>query len=459
MVTAVQSSPPTILTVSDLTQRIKGLLEESFDLVWVVGEIANLRIPASGHQYFTLKDENAQISAVMFRGVARSLAFRLKDGQRITGMGRVSVYSPRGNYQLILEYLTPDGVGALQLAFEQLKERLAAEGLFDADRKRPLPLLPRHVTLVTSPSGSVVHDFINIAARRFPTLPLSVVPVRVQGAGADTEIAAALSFINRGVDTDVIVVCRGGGSLEDLQAFNSEGVARAIAASRIPVVSAVGHETDVTIADFTADVRAPTPSAAAELIVPVFNDLSDALEQLRRAMNRQWVQRLARHRNTLTTLQRHLGNPRRRIADLRLRVDDLSLRLSRRVVTGLKRRREKLQWQSQRLSVMKLRNRVFNYQQKLDLYHHNILKSLEILIDKRRRATNRYADMLSALDPSAVLQRGYSITRSLEDGSVVRNAVVLEPGHRVAVTLAKGEFEGRVTAVSENDLPTMMKAE
>ena len=454
MATAIQPTSPTILTVTDLTQRIKGLLEETFDFVWVVGEIANLRIPASGHHYFTLKDENAQISAVMFRGAARSLAFRLKDGQRITGMGRVSVYPPRGNYQLILEYLTPDGVGALQLAFEQLKERLAAEGLFDTERKRPLPSLPRHVTLVTSPSGSVVHDFINIASRRFPTLPLSIVPVRVQGSGAEKEIAAAIAFINRSVDTDVIVVCRGGGSLEDLQAFNSEGVARAIAASRIPVVSAVGHETDVTIADFTADVRAPTPSAAAEMIVPAYDDLNDALARMRRTMRRQWTQRLARHRSTLIALQRRLGSPRRRIADLCLRVDDLSLRMSRLVSAGVRRRREKLQWQSQRLSVMKLRGRVLSYKQSLDLYYHNILKSLVNFIDHRRSTLSRYADMLTALDPSAVLQRGYSITRSLEDGCIVRNAAILNPGHRVAVTLATGKFEGRVTTVIENDPST-----
>jgi exodeoxyribonuclease VII large subunit len=256
------------------------------------------------------------------------------------------------------------------------------------------------------------------------------------------------------VNTDVIVVCRGGGSLEDLQAFNSEGVARAIAASRIPVVSAVGHETDVTIADFTADVRAPTPSAAAEMIVPAYDDLNDALARMRRTMRRQWTQRLARHRSTLIALQRRLGSPRRRIADLCLRVDDLSLRMSRLVSAGVRRRREKLQWQSQRLSVMKLRGRVLSYQQSLDLYYHNILKSLVNFIDHRRSTLSRYADMLTALDPSAVLQRGYSITRSLEDGCIVRNAAILNPGHRVAVTLATGKFEGRVTTVIENDPST-----
>ncbi|MDD3992112.1 MAG: exodeoxyribonuclease VII large subunit, partial [Desulfobacteraceae bacterium] len=269
-----------VLSVSQLTLNIKQLLEEKFEFIWITGEISNYRVPASGHAYFTLKDAAAQIAAVMFRGVRHTLRFEPRDGLSVIGLGRVSVYPPRGSYQIILEYLEPAGAGALQQAFEALKARLAAEGLFDETRKRPLPLLPRKIAVVTSATGAVFHDICRVALRRFPNLAIQLVPAAVQGAAAMEAVVHAIDLANRHGSADLIIVARGGGSLEDLQAFNSESVARAIAGSRLPVVSAVGHETDFTIADFVADLRVPTPSAAAEIVVPLKTELIARIRHL-----------------------------------------------------------------------------------------------------------------------------------------------------------------------------------
>ena len=257
-----------IYSVSDLNANIKALLEESFPFVWIIGEMSNFRIPASGHYYFSLKDAASQISAVMFRGQQRKLKFEPEDGMSVIGMGRISVYEPRGTYQIILEYLEPSGVGALQIAFEQLKNKLADEGLFNDEHKRDIPFIPNKIGVITSSSGAVVHDILQIVNRRYPNIAIQVLPAKVQGKGAAAEIVSALELLNRREECDVAILARGGGSLEDLQAFNSEPVARAIFGSRVPVISAVGHETDYTIADFVADLRAPTPSAAAEMVVP-----------------------------------------------------------------------------------------------------------------------------------------------------------------------------------------------
>ncbi|MBN2106659.1 MAG: exodeoxyribonuclease VII large subunit, partial [Deltaproteobacteria bacterium] len=257
-----------IFTVAELTRHIRDTLESAYPDVWVEGEISNLRIPSSGHCYFTLKDEAAQLRVVMFRMQARLLRFTAEDGLKVICRGRINVYEQRGEYQLVADMLEPRGVGSLQLAFEQLKNRLAGEGLFAEERKKPLPFLPARIAVITSPTGAAVRDIIRIIHRRFPSVAILVVPVRVQGDEAPEEIARAIETVNQRGLGDVIIVGRGGGSLEDLWAFNTETVARAIAASALPVISAVGHETDTTIADFAADLRAPTPSAAAELVVP-----------------------------------------------------------------------------------------------------------------------------------------------------------------------------------------------
>ncbi len=256
-------NPRRVYAVSELTSKVKGLLEEKFSFIWITGEISNFRVPASGHYYFLLKDEKSRINALMFRPQIQNLTFEPGDGMQIIGLGRLSVYSPQGTYQIILEYIEPKGVGALRIAFEQLKKHLFKEGLFDEQYKKSLPFLPKKISIVTSPTGAVVHDIIHIVDRRFPNVHIEIVPAKVQGEGAEDEIISGINLVNTRNDTDVAIIARGGGSLEDLNAFNSEAVARAIFASEIPVISAVGHETDFTIADFVSDLRAPTPSAAA----------------------------------------------------------------------------------------------------------------------------------------------------------------------------------------------------
>lgn len=318
-----------IYTVSKLTRKIKSLLEVKYRIVWLTGEISNIRIPASGHAYFSLKDEKAQISAVMFRGQLRQLKFKLENGASIIGMGRISVYEPRGTYQVILEYVEPHGAGALQIAFEQLKKKLEREGLFDDIHKSKLPFLPRKIGVITSPSGAVVKDILRVVGRRYPDMDVDILPVRVQGDGAEKEIADAIGMANQFSRCDLIVLARGGGSFEDMAAFNSEAVARAIFGSQKPVVSAIGHETDFTISDFVADLRAPTPSAAAEMAVPVKVELqSRCLELyqrsrriLRRSVEAQ-ANRLAQAQKTLPRLARHLQ-------DYQLHADDLLERLCR----------------------------------------------------------------------------------------------------------------------------------
>ena len=298
-----------ILTVSELTRQIKGLLEERFSEVWVEGEISNLRNHPSGHLYFTLKDDFSQIRAVLFRMQARSVRFLLEDGLHVVCRGRVSLYEKRGDYQLILESIEPRGVGALQLAFLQLKERLEKEGLFRPEHKKSLPMLPQRVGVITSPTGAVIRDILHILNRRFGNLHILLYPVRVQGEGAWREVAEGIDYFNRQKNADVLIVGRGGGSMEDLWPFNEEGLARAIYRSKIPIISAVGHETDYTISDFVADLRAPTPSAAAELVVRDKREISNTLHVLGYRLENQMVQRLQERRTHLNHLEKVLGTP------------------------------------------------------------------------------------------------------------------------------------------------------
>src|SRR5216117_594612 len=310
----------TVLSVSQLTDQLRGVVEEKFPAVWVEGEISNFRLYTSGHAYFTLKDENAQLRAVLFRTRMRRLRFEPGDGQHVLAFGSLEVYAQRGEYQLVVELLEPRGLGALQLAFEQLKQRLGPEGLFDQARKRSLPRFPRKIGVATSPIGAVIRDILRVIGRRFAGLHIVIAPCRVQGDGAGEEIGQAIADLNRLGDVDVIIAGRGGGSLEDLWAFNEEVVARAIAGSKIPVISAVGHEVDFTIADFVADLRAPTPSAAAELVVREKQAVVDTLAEL------------------TERLERAAARPLR---DLERRVDELSLRLGRGVRASVERARHR----------------------------------------------------------------------------------------------------------------------
>jgi len=409
-----------IYSVSDLNANIKALLEESFPFVWIFGEISNFRIPASGHYYFSLKDAASQISAVMFRGQQRKLKFEPEDGMSITGMGRISVYEPRGTYQIILEYLEPSGVGALQVAFEQLKNRLADEGLFKDEHKIELPFIPNKIGVITSRSGAVIHDILQVVNRRFPNIAIQVFPVKVQGEDAVAEIVSALDVLNRLDECDVAILARGGGSLEDLQAFNSEPVARAIFASRVPVISAVGHETDYTIADFVADLRAPTPSAAAELVVPEKSVLERRCEEIEVLLNRKIMNYFNNLNIKIREISKRLHDPRRKIEDLRLRIDDLHLRLNRTFGYRLRRDRENLGFRAARLSANNPRFLIQKTKKQLEKSYNNLIKSFIIFNNSKQMKIRELTAKLEALSPVAILSRGYSITHTIPDGRVVK---------------------------------------
>jgi exodeoxyribonuclease VII large subunit len=439
-----------IYTVSEINARIKSLLEEQFPFVWIVGEVSNFRTPLSGHFYFTLKDDASQISAVMFRGQQRQLKFQPEDGMRLTGMGRLSVYEPRGTYQIILEYLEPSGIGALQVAYEKLKEKLANEGLFDENHKRAIPFLPRKIALITSPSGAAVHDMLNIIDRRFPNVNIQVFGVRVQGEGAETEIVAALEHLKEHADIDVAILARGGGSLEDLQAFNSESVARAVYASEIPIISGIGHETDYTIADFAADLRAPTPSAAAELTVPVKSELLQRLNNLSGDLRHRLTHLIQRFGINLADLSKRLVDPRKQIEDWRLRIDDIASRLIRHVQMRLDHQKERCVWWKDRL----LQNSPVHQSQNLKVIveqnSYKLLKSINNIIDKKSADLRETSIQLQTLSPMAILKRGYSITRTIPDFNLVLDPRTVSIGQDLQVMVAKGTLTCRVKGKSEN---------
>jgi len=437
-----------ILTVSELTGRIKSLLENSFAFVWVCGETSNFRIPGSGHYYFTLKDESAQVAAVMFRNQNRQLKFVPADGMSIIGLGRISVYEPRGSYQIILEYVEPAGVGALQVAFEKLKQRLAGEGYFDERHKQRLPFLPHKISVITSPTGAVVHDIITVASRRFPNLPLQIVAVKVQGVGSEDEIVSALELVNRRAEADVIILARGGGSIEDLQAFNSERVAMAIFNSRIPVVSAVGHETDFTIADFIADVRAPTPSAAAELVVPNKTELARRCIEIESKLHVIIFNYISSHNKTILDLTRRLKDPRKKVQELWIRIDDMIGRLRRLSAMHLRRENERWSGLSRRLQASSPIHRAQEAQLELQRINYNLLTSFKILIEKYQSSLREARAKLEALNPMAVLRRGYSVTRRLPDGRVVTDPDQVALGQDLEVLVAEGSLFCNVKGTS-----------
>ena len=446
---------PNIYTVSELNANIKNLLEERFAFLWVFGEISNFRAPASGHFYFTLKDESSQIGCVMFRGQRKNLKFEPSDGQTITGMGRVSVFEPRGTYQIILEYLEPSGAGALQLAFEKLKNRLAAEGCFDAARKRPLPLLPQKICIITSPTGAVVHDILHVVNRRFPNVSIRILPVKVQGDDAVDQIVAAFEKLNELEDADVAILARGGGSLEDLQAFNSEPVARAILASRIPVVSAVGHETDYTISDFAADLRAPTPSAAAELVVPDKGELLQRCQAVRQLLNLRINHYFKYLEQKTAENTKRLMNPRRRIEDGCLRLDDLAARMSRTVLHRIRRERQTRDLWADRLGANSPLHSLQNIKKQFEQNYYKLFKAYKIYNNSNQMNVRELTTRLASLSPLAILERGYSITRSIPEKYVVKNADDVVPNQDVEVILARGRLFCRIKGKSndgENDI-------
>ncbi|MDY6986753.1 MAG: exodeoxyribonuclease VII large subunit [Thermodesulfobacteriota bacterium] len=446
------ATPPKqhIFTVSELTEQIKDLLEEAYPFIWIAGEISNLHMPLSGHLYFTLKDPGAQVNAVMFRGQNRHLRFQPEDGMAVIAMGRVNVYEPKGTYQVILEYLEPQGMGTLQLAFEQLKSKLAAEGLFQDKYKRPLPFLPQKIAVVTSPTGAVIRDMMSVLGRRFPNLAIEVAPVKVQGEGAAEEIASALEMLNDRADADVLVVARGGGSMEDLQAFNSEVVARAIFSSDIPVVSAVGHETDFTIADFVADMRAPTPSAAAELIVPVKQELLGYIAAARAALKSAVRQRLRLLTEQAAQVSERLIHPARRLADYRLGLDDRVNKMWAGLTRGLTDKRRHLDATAERLSRGSPGIMAHEYNVLLKHSLQTLSTQMQMCLESRRGRFHAAAASLHALSPLAVLERGYSVTRALPGYALVKGVEQVHVGQQVEVTLSKGAMVCRIERKTED---------
>lgn len=433
-----------ILTVSQLTGLVKGVLEENFEHVWVEGEVSNFSMPASGHFYFTLKDAGAQLRCVVFRASARALKFKPRDGMVLVLRGRISVYDQRGEYQMIAEYMEPKGIGALQLAFSQLKERLAKEGLFDEAHKKPIPVLPQRIGIVTSPTGAAIHDMLNVLNRRFTNLEILICPVKVQGEGAAAEIAQAIRDFNRYREVDVLIVGRGGGSLEDLWAFNEEVVARAIYNSKIPLISAVGHEVDYTIADFVADLRAPTPSAAAELVVKSKVELAAEVENLSRRLVHGVRRRLQEMRGGLNSLSRALKEPTMLLGHLGQRLDDLAGRLERARQVAMTQRRERLgalaaqlRMRNPALAVERSRERLLAVTGRLNM-------AIRRLLDRAHEQSVVSAAKLQALSPLSTLGRGYSIARMLPLGEIVTDSAKLEPGDRLELTFQRGQAFCRV---------------
>lgn len=436
-----------ILTVTELTQEIKETLEEKFYDVWVEGEISNLRIPSSGHLYFTLKDDFSQIRAVLFRMRSRGLRFIPEDGLHIICRGRVSLYEKRGEYQLILEEMEPKGIGALQLAFLQLKERLEKEGLFDPSHKKPIPLLPQTIGIITSPTGAVIRDMIHIIHRRFENVGILLYPVRVQGEGASREMAEAIRYFNKMKNVDVIILGRGGGSLEDLWAFNEEEVARAIYRSKIPIISAVGHETDYTISDFVADLRAPTPSAAAELVVKEKRELMRTLRSLRDRLQNQILQNLEEMRRSIAYLRRRLIHPKKRIEDLFIRVDDLSHRIERSILNEVKRKRERTTFLEQRTLLRSPMHQIKILRSSLHETEKEIVQRIKRLMELKRERLHGILGKLESLSPLSVLQRGYSITRKLPSLKILRDSSEVKKGDQVEVRLYRGALTCNVEKV------------
>ncbi|HEA3088860.1 TPA: exodeoxyribonuclease VII large subunit [Aeromonas salmonicida] len=437
-----------VFTVTRLNSAVRMILEQDLGLVWLTGELSNLAMPSSGHWYFSLKDLGAQVRCAMFKGNNRRVAFRPQEGMQVLVQARVSLYEPRGDYQLIIESMQPAGDGVLALRFEELKRRLGAEGLFDEGRKRPLPREPRAVGLVTSATGAALHDMLTVLKRRAPDLPIFIYPTQVQGSAAIGQIVAAIALANRRAEVDVLIVGRGGGSLEDLWCFNEEVVARAIANSAIPVISAVGHEVDVTISDFAADLRAPTPSAAAELVAPDQSARAQRLahlwQRLVQAMNRH--QTAARHGFVLLQKRLDHQDPKRRLEQQSQRLDELSARLQQLL-------NQRLHQGERRLANLELRLQAKSPERLLAAgkrRHQLAQERLHALIAKRQdQASHRLAMLTARLDgvsPLATLGRGYSITRT-QSGDVINRAAQVNAGQTLVTTLAEGHLQVRVEEV------------
>ncbi|MDV5141074.1 exodeoxyribonuclease VII large subunit [Chimaeribacter arupi] len=447
-------SSPGIFTVSRLNQTVRQLLEGEMGQIWLSGEISNLSQPASGHWYFTLKDDRAQVRCAMFRNANRRSTFRPQNGQQVLMRATITLYEPRGDYQLIAESMQPAGEGLLQQKYELLKQALADEGLFDAQFKQPLPSPARQVGVITSASGAALHDVLQVLKRRDPSLPVVIYPTLVQGADAPMMIVRAIEAANRRNECDVLIVGRGGGSLEDLWSFNDERVARAIFASRIPVVSAVGHETDVTIADFVADLRAPTPSAAAELVsrnqLELLRRMQSQQQRLEMAMDYFLAQRARQftrlhHRLQQQHPQLRLSRQQTALFRLRRRLDEAMQQRLRQLL----RRADRLQ---QRLLQHPPQNRIHRTQQRVQQLRYRLNQALALQLSQQKQRFGTACTQLEAVSPLATLARGYSVTTTAA-GGVLKKTAQAQPGDRLTTRLADGWVESEVTQITPVKTP------
>jgi exodeoxyribonuclease VII large subunit len=447
-----------IYSVSELSQQIRIRLEQQFPDVWVAGEISNYKPAGSGHCYFTLKDAGAQLRAVCFRAQARYLRFKPQDGMSVIARGRLSVYEARGEYQLLVELLEPAGVGALQLAFEQLKHKLAAEGLFARERKKPLPMLPRRIGVITSPSGAVIRDMIRVLRRRFANMDVLLYPVRVQGEGAAREIVNGIEFFNRftsaplvvrgralSLAIDVLILARGGGSLEDLLAFNEEPLARAIAASAIPVISGVGHETDFTIADFVADLRAPTPSAAAELVVKSKQELVTEVASRVHHLTQELRYKLSQLRQQLTELRMHyvFEATKARVQQEAQQVDDRVALLDRIMRQHLADARYRCTAASAGVHRYDVRQLLGHKRTRLESTSRQVETAFGSYLAGRRTRLRHLDAILKERSPLGILERGYAIVRD-ESGGIIRDAADVALGSAISIRVARGQIGATV---------------
>lgn len=417
---------PQVLSVSEINKAVRSTLEGQFKLIWVKGEISNFKPHSSGHWYFGLKDAKAQISAVMFRGFNGHVKFRPKDGMEVIVRGKVTVYEPRGTYQIFCELMEPVGAGAMQLAFEQLKAKLQAEGLLDPERKRPIPMLPQHVAVVTSPTGAAIKDILNVLGRRFKSLQVTLIPAVVQGAQAPASIVSAINMANQLRDVDVLIVGRGGGSIEDLWAFNDEAVARAIASAKVPTISAVGHEIDFTIADFVADLRAPTPSAAAELVCRSAAELTERLGFLKQHLVKSIQHALVTAGQRWRHASQRLVDPKRRLQDLSIRCDELVQRLTLAV-------ERYFELPEQRLLALTTQLRTF----------------MRARFDRSNAQLSQAMAVLDSMSPLRVLDRGFAV--ALKEERVLKSADQVKVGDQLEVRLSRGRIWAEVNKIERKE--------
>ncbi len=445
---------PQVYSVSGLTRDIRAIMEAKFGSVWIEGEISNFRTVASGHSYFVLKDEKSQIRCVLFKGYRAGIKFQPEDGDQVLMFGRVSVYDVRGEYQIIAESMEPRGLGVLQKAFEQLKEKLGKEGLFDEEKKKPLPEFPWKVGVVTSSTGAAVRDILNIIRRRNPKASVLLRPAKVQGEGAAEEIARGIKELNQRKDVEVIIVGRGGGSLEDLWAFNEEAVARAIFASQIPVVSAVGHEIDFTIADFVADLRAPTPSAAAELTVPLLQDTVRKIRSLNQALVTTPQKKLDYYSDLLKRLmdRRFFHQPKEIFNPQIQHLDDLHVRLLRGLEQSLVSHQQRLQDKIHRLFQASPEKHIQHMKENRVMLGKRMLRIIQSKVRLNKERFEGILKNLNAINPLAILERGYSICSRGEES--LKNAEGVKPGDKVKIRLSRGGLDCVVKKIIKENQET-----